>query len=218
MTAMYDPPDDVTAYVTTQVAAGYAAAAEIREAALELYGDEVEDDAGREALAAAVDRALDDAIAAHAKAQATWPSPTDNDRLAAAFAALAARGILCAENFSCCQTCAGGELMERIDDDRRAGRAWRGYAYFHEQDTDRAAEGGGLWLAYGLARDDGDLASDAAVGEEVTAALRAQGLAVEWDGRVETRLHVPMTWRRRRPDADGRRSRRPFWKRLFGRG
>lgn len=215
---MYDAPDEVTAYVTTQVAAGYATAAEIREGALEIYGDELEDDAELDALAATVDRALDDAIAAHAQAQAGWPTPTDNDRLAAAFAALAARGIRCEENFSCCQTCAGGELMERIDEDRGRGRVWRGYAYFHQQDTDTAAEGHGLWLAYGRVEDDGDLAPDAAVGEDVAAALRAQGLAVNWDGRVKTRLHVPMTWRRRRPDAEFRRSRRPFWKRLFGRG
>ncbi|MBL9088891.1 MAG: hypothetical protein JNM10_17260 [Planctomycetia bacterium] len=107
--------------------------------------------------------------------------------------------------------------MQRVADDRDAGRAWRGYAYFHQQDTDAAAEGDGLWLAYGRVEDDGGLAPDAAVGDEVAAALRAQGLAVDWDGRVETRLHVPMTWRRRRPDADAGRSRRPFWKRLFGR-
>ncbi len=95
MAAMYDPPDDVLAYVRTQVAAGYATAAEIREGALEVYGDEVEGDAEHDALAAAVDRALEDAVAAHARAQAAWPVPTDNDRLAAAFRQLTDRGVRC---------------------------------------------------------------------------------------------------------------------------
>jgi hypothetical protein len=213
---MYDPPSDVLAYVATQVAAGYATTAEIREAALEIYGD-ADDDAARAALATAVDRALDDAVAAHAKAQATWSTPTDNDRLAAAFRRLEARDVLCAENFSCCQTCAGGELMDRIAADRGTGRRWRAYAYFHQQDTEAAAEGRGLCLAYGRVVDDGGLEADVAVGEEVAAALRAEGLRVAWDGRAERRLEVPMTWRRCRADADVGRSRRPFWRRLFGR-
>jgi hypothetical protein len=68
--------------------------------------------------------------------------------------------------------------------------------FFHSQDTDRAIDGGGLYLGYGSAT--GEQAATTAIGDDVVAALRAVGLSVTWDGSLNSRIRVePFEWRRR---------------------
>ncbi|MEK8107840.1 hypothetical protein NKG94_27655 [Micromonospora sp. M12] len=58
--------------------------------------------------------------------------------------------------------------------DRRrgaAGRTGRGYAFYHRQDAENAVDGSGLYVAYGLFGQP----PTADIGEEVAAALRAEG-------------------------------------------
>jgi hypothetical protein len=126
--------------------------------------------------------------------QATWPATTDNDRLERAFAALEAGGIVARENFTCCQSCGHAEIGDELDAARERGTAVRGYAFFHQQDTERAVEGGGILLAYGAVVEDVD---SAAIGREIAEALRATGLTVNWSGEVSKRIGVPMEWRKR---------------------
>ena len=79
------------------------------------------------------------------------------------------------------------------------GTTPRGFVSCHEQDVERAVDGGGLLLSYGAFADDqDDRAQDAAIGQEIAAALRRHGLTTDWDGDVGARIRVPMTWRRRR--------------------
>ncbi|MEV0459921.1 DUF6891 domain-containing protein [Catellatospora methionotrophica] len=129
-------------------------------------------------------------FAAHLDAQQGWPARTDNDRLTDAFRALDASGIVAREDFTCCQNCGLGEIGAEVLDAMPA----RGYVFYHYQDTESCAEGSGLYLAYGLFEQPPTME----IGEEVAAALRAEGLQVDWDGSPTARIHVRVRWERRR--------------------
>ncbi len=138
----------------------------------------------------------DSLLAAHAREQTSWPSPTDPEKLDAGFAALEKQGIVCRQNFSCCGSCGAGEIVEEMEQVQEAGATVRGYAFYHEQDTENATEGNGLYLNYGTA--DESEAAAIGVAKEIVAALRKEGLVVTWDGTWDTRIHVAMDWRKRR--------------------
>ncbi|MFF7456241.1 DUF6891 domain-containing protein [Kitasatospora sp. NPDC008115] len=132
--------------------------------------------------------------------QAAWPETTDVDRLEAAFDALEELGIVAAMDFTCCANCGYAEIGGEAEEDSR------GFVFFHQQDTERAADGGALMLRYGGFQVDGEpteaaVRRTAEVGREVAAALTAAGLPVEWDGSPETAIAVtPITWLNRLPE------------------
>ncbi|MFG1650900.1 DUF6891 domain-containing protein [Micromonospora sp. NPDC049275] len=134
--------------------------------------------------------AVTEELSAHLAAQARWPKVTDSDRLTAAFRTLSAAGLVARENFTCCQNCGADEIGDEVP----RGRTARGYAFYHRQDAERGVDGAGVFVTYGLF---GQPVS-ADIGEEVAAALRAEGLTVHWDGNPGTRIRVSLTWQRRR--------------------
>ncbi|EDY43366.1 DUF6891 domain-containing protein [Streptomyces sp. SPB074] len=138
---------------------------------------------------ALVDRLWRERVAA----QAAWHGETDPERLARAFAALEAAGVVAREDFTCCRSCGLGEIGAEAGAD-----AARGFVFFHQQNTEDAVRGGGLRLYYG-GFDDTERTT-AAIGHEVVAALTAAGLAAAWDGSPERAIEVtPLDWRRRLP-------------------
>lgn len=73
----------------------------------------------------------------------------------------------------------------------------RGYVFYHEQDTDRAIDGGGLMLAFGSY--EGEEPKTEAIGREICAALTRFGIPHEWNGSSNTRILIqPFEWRKRR--------------------
>ncbi|MFB8202116.1 DUF6891 domain-containing protein [Kitasatospora purpeofusca] len=132
--------------------------------------------------------------------QASWPETTDVDRLEAAFDALEELGIVAAMDFTCCASCGYAEIGGEAEEDSR------GFVFFHQQDTERAADGGALMLRYGGFQLDGEsteaaVRRTAEVGRAVVAALTAAGLPSEWDGAPETAIEVtPITWLNRLPE------------------
>ena len=146
------------------------------------------------AVRAAVPRLAAQVLAELRSEQASWPAVTDCDRLDAAFAALESRGIVARQNFTCCQSCGHGEIYDEVEGARGAGRAVRGYAFYHQQDTESAIHYGELYLAYGSTDES---LSTADVGERVADALREQGLSVDWDGSDRSRIRVSLDWKRR---------------------
>lgn len=192
---MSEPPNDMMDELREQVRSdlrtGFLPVEDIAELVMEL----VETDAPDEVLPV-----LEDLVRSEAEAlrreQAGWPAVTDCDRLDLAFGELERRGIVARHHFSCCMNCGSREIWGEVADAEEAGMAARGYAFYHEQDTARAAEGGGLMLAFGASED----GARAAVGHEIAAVLHAQGLQTEWDGSAEKRIHVLMDWKRRRDD------------------
>jgi hypothetical protein len=185
--------DDLHDFIRTQVAAGYAPLDEIIEEATALFADAgLAPDAVHQAARTVTDQVL----AAHRADQASWPAPTDNDRLDAAFAELDGIGILTRQHFACCETCGAREIHEELDQAEKAGRTMRGFTFFHRQDTQHAVDGEGLYLSYGAADRDGTAA--VAIGHEVVAALGRHGLAPAWNGKHVHRISLPLVWRRRR--------------------
>ena len=127
--------------------------------------------------------------------QESWPAVTDPDRLAEAFNALEAGGVTARMNFTCCGSCGRAEIGAE------AAEGAHGFAFFHSQDTDRVAEGGPLWLAYGHFVDAPGGVTTAEVGAEVVAALTAAGLRAEWNGSPEKAIRVTgLEWRKRLPE------------------
>ena len=130
-----------------------------------------------------------------------------NSNLNRAFAALEEEGVIARLNFTCCGTCASAEIWDEIDDNRE----WKGYIYFHQQDTESLAESGGTYVGFGsflaYPRDEEkwNTLSDAQK-EEISAlhkklsvelmkdtiipVLEKHGLSVKWKGNFDTRPFI----------------------------
>lgn len=182
---------DMQAYIERKVAQGFDSPTQISQEAVEVFSEEVDP----EELAAAAERYTGQAIDAHRKVEATWPVETECDRLDAAFRQLEASGIVARQNFSCCGTCGSAEIGDEIEEVRQRRLSARGYAFYHMQDTEAAAEGRGLYLAYGNA--DQTESEAIRIGHEIVAVLRQFGFQPSWDGSWNKRIHVPIEWRRR---------------------
>lgn len=183
---------EVHGFISTMVRGGYETRSVIIETAVDVFVDEMPEDWLEEQVPVLVDGAIE----SQAEAEQTWAEATDCDRLEAAFAELEHRGVVARQNFTCCGTCGSSEIWDEIQDTADQGGAVRGYTFFHEQDTESAVEGYGLYLAYG-ATEEGESAALAVAGEIVTV-LEAHGLAPDWDGDWNKRIHVPLDWKRRR--------------------
>jgi len=131
--------------------------------------------------------------------EASWPEHNRTREFLDTFATLSDTGVLALANFACCGTCAHAEGL-----DLAVERGARGYVYFHEQDTDRAAEGGGLFLGFGSAPDLASGSSDAdratydaeceAIAQEAVDLLEGAGFAPHWEGTVQRRIFVDVPW------------------------
>ena len=185
--------DDLRHFVDCEVRAGFVACAEIPDVAVEVFADG--NVAERDVRDCAV-RFTARALAALDHEASSWPAVTDCNRLDAAFAELEECGVIALQNFSCCETCGHDEALDEVQRARERGVAVVGYAFYHHQDTERAVDGGPLFLAYGGAEP--GQASTVAVGKEIEAVLRSHGLRVLWDGTVEQRIHVTIDWKKRR--------------------
>jgi len=183
---------DLERYVKEFVAAGFLSEDEIVEAAIECVSGEAEPETMRSHAVLLTKQALAD----HFAGQAKWSSPTDCDRLDAAFAELEESGIVSRQNFSCCQNCGsyeiGDEMRKRFDE----GLPVRGYTFYHQQDTESAVEGFGLCFAYGSTEE--PVESSIAIGNEICNVLRKHDLKPEWDGSIKKRISLRMEWKRRR--------------------
>lgn len=194
------PGDDaIAAELRRRAALGYGTDAEIVACMIETLQEEHGDRAG---LAERVRRLAREAFAAQAALERSWPVPTDCDRLDRGFAALERSGIVARQHFSCCQMCGQAEIGDEVEA-ASAKAPVRGYTFFHMQDTAAAAAGGGLHLAYGAVMPEGMTEAQwnraaVVVGHAVVAALRVEGLSATWSGDVNERIHVALTWRRRR--------------------
>lgn len=184
--------EEIDAQVRTAVAASFRDEAEIIESTVEVLADDFDEELLRPL---AVERTKH-YLAEQVRIERNWPAVTDCDRLDRAFAALEQRGIVCRQNFTCCGTCGHAEIGDEMESVREDGTLVRGYAFYHMQDTERAVEGAGVYLAYG-ATEEGTPAA-VRIGHEICDALRAEGLEVDWDGTLERRIGVSLDWKRRR--------------------
>ena len=178
--------------IRRDVATGFYDEDAILTQAVESFEDEIE----LTILRREAQRLLREARIDHDEAQRGWPARTDCDRLDDAFAALEATGVISRQHFSCCGTCGSSEIWDEIDAVQKAGRPARGYAFYHVQDTERATEGGGLYLNYGACEEGEEAAL--AVARGIVAQIEAHGLRTDWDGSWGQRIGVSLDWKRRR--------------------
>lgn len=186
---------DTAARIEVLAWGGFETPASTLEAILEEYlrPEEIGDD-DRRWIEAEVARAF----AAKRDAEATWPAETDVDRLASAFAALDAAGIVALH-------CAGNTRSDGISDAaevyharRDEGGDARGFVFYHGQDVEAVLADHGLYLAFGSFDDRDETA--AGIAAEIVAAVEAQGLRTRWDGDVGRRILVhPIRWLNRSP-------------------
>ena len=74
-----------------------------------------------------------------------------------------------------------------------------GYAFYHARDTERATDGGGLYIGYG---DESEMPDrHVQIGREIVEALRAEGFSPLWNETAAQRMFVPIEWRKRRAAA-----------------
>jgi hypothetical protein len=178
--------EEMRSSIRRGVAAGFSEHDEIAESAVEYL--EGTDGAPANPLKLA-NELLDEAWADHVAEERTWGAElTDCDRLDRAFEALDHVGIVARQNFTCCQTCGCAEIGDEIEEEAE------GYTFYHQQDTDSAVDGQGIWLAFGSFGD----TDPRTIARRIVDALEAQGLRVEWNGDPGSRIHVALVWRRRR--------------------
>lgn len=176
---------EVRAHAEAAVYAGFLDLADAVEQITEYFGEGTP-------LTARVEQIVRAAWAARAVAVGARSGPDDHARLASAFAALAGDGIVGRMDFTCCQTCGHAE----IGDERGPARDERGYTFFHQQDTERIADGL-LYLAYGAFAPE---TAEEAIAGTVVERLRAEGLEVTWSGETTARIEVAVgDWRKPLP-------------------
>lgn len=162
--------------------------------------DEERHGATDEELRAAYERA----VTARRRQQRGWGEVRAN--LSRAFTELNELGVLARADFSCCGTCAVGEIHDERDDSRH----WHGYLWFHQQDTESliASEDGEVYLGYGAyPTEDFDEAAYAALPEAEQQAryqadlervldevafpvFRRHGMRVEWNRKQSRRIRI----------------------------
>jgi len=128
-------------------------------------------------------------------AEQSWVGRTDCERLDQAFDELEATGIVARQDFTCCGNCGVAEIGGEAQIVEQRGVKVRGYAFYHQLDTESAVEGRGVYLSYGSAG--GGEAASLAIGREIVSVLESQGLAPRWDGSLAKRIELPLEWRRR---------------------
>ncbi len=139
----------------------------------------------------------------HDQAKAQWPKVTDCDHLDAAFEELNALGIMARHHWTCCGGCGAAQMYDEFTrvTRHRTGVPITGYTFYHIQDTESAADGGGLYLNYGACN---EKLSDAEyerlslqAAHLVCDVLRKHGLNVDWNGDYSKRIAVQLNWQRR---------------------
>ncbi|MQY10845.1 hypothetical protein SRB5_09580 [Streptomyces sp. RB5] len=139
--------------------------------------------------------------------QASWAGMTDAERIRDLFIAFNDLGIVARENFSCCRECGLSEIRDK------SKPTSRGFLFFHTQATERVVDTGRLTLYFGSLDNyssldnnggwevvDGSDEATTAIGHEITAAIRAAGLTVDWNGSPDAAIEVEgLDWRKRLP-------------------
>lgn len=179
------------------VRGGYEPLESIEQSLLDLTEDSTGELSERE-IQVEVRNAMIRQVKALTQDQAAWPVLTDYDRLKAAFDTLEDEGIVARENFTCCGTCGAAEIGAEIEDfSAETGRPAKGYVFFHQQDTDSAIDGHGLYFNYGTADEEWTEEKSVAIGQRLFDTLKSVGLTPDWDGTLNRRVAVSLNWQRR---------------------
>lgn len=192
---MSEVQERIVETISSKLAARRRSAEDVIEAVCEEVLDEIvdyEEDVTEDDVRKIVERETASAFRAQADKERAWTEATDCDKLDWVFEYLEATGIAARQDYTCCQTCGTSEIVAEM---REAKRPYFGYVYYHMQDTDGAAEGGSLYVAFGASDDHTE--SDLRVARRFVKVARAAGFQPDWSGDIRKRICVPLVWRRR---------------------
>lgn len=132
------------------------------------------------------------------EAEAGWPERTDCEKLDAAFTRLELEKTIALQNAGYTQSDGYEDCCEVYERRGGASSGSIGFCFYQFQDLGRAVRGEPLYLSYGAFKSsDGEAVG---VGMTVCAVLEAQGLAVDWNGRPDSRPRIlNLDWKRRGP-------------------
>jgi|SRR5687768_3395559 hypothetical protein len=179
-------------YIRREVAGGFSSTDDICRIAVEIYSDKHDPSV----LLPHARTLVQEIIDAQLSKQANWEKTTDCDRLDQAFRDLESQGIISRQNYSCCGTCGSGEIWDEMVALQSEGKNIRGYTFYHEQDTQHAVDGEGLYLNYGSIEENVPAQID--IGHEIVRILNQHDLATDWNGDLQYRIFVNLNWQRRR--------------------
>ena len=99
------------------------------------------------------------------------------------------------QNFLCCGGCASSALTTEIEAFNAKGKKTKaiGAVWYHKQDTGGMNRGHDLYIGYGAHDAVGDCSKDMMtkrIGDLLFVCLEAEGLTLEWDGEIRTRIAV----------------------------
>ncbi|MEM6333389.1 MAG: hypothetical protein AAF823_08645 [Planctomycetota bacterium] len=184
-------PNEATDSINWMTRSGFFTAADLCDIITEEVFEPGELDAS------AVIAAIDKAFAAWRSEQAAYPEVTDYNRLANAFKALNADGIIAMHKAGLTQSHGYSDFREALSEHATPDSV-RGYCFYHSQDLERAFQGHGLYLAFGPKRQDDDQTVWSSVGQAAVATLTDAGLNPTWDGTPNQRIHLAdFRWQRR---------------------
>lgn len=191
--------EELATHIRQGLAEGFESPEAVSERAVKIVSDEHDDPD----LANAARAILTKLLAEQKDEQRSWPAVTDCDRLDAAFEQLNAMGIMARHHWTCCSNCARAEMPDEFN---RIGGEWQGvpiigYVCYHQQDTESAVEGYGVYLGYGSTeRAPSEQVYEAQclkVAQTAIDVLVSRGLKVTWDGTYQKKPHVSLRWQRR---------------------
>ena len=185
---MEELPDVVRRYIVALVRGGFETKDQIRKIICkEIILPEKVD-------TSAVVKEIEYQSAALRKESEAWPTMTDWDRLARAFARLGQAAVIALHNAGVTISDGESDVAEAYHQAKNK-KIIVGYCFYHWQDVDRAIQGGGLALAFGSLQD--SIGAEA-IGQRVAEELRVSGLETSWNGSADRRIIIPeFKWQRR---------------------
>ena len=177
-------------FIERHIKAGFMQRDDIVQATISEFRGEFGGPDFYKAVAVTVDRYL----ARYLIMESAWVSATDCDKLDKAFADLETQGVLTRQNFTCCNDCGHEEMQSELRKQKR--KKLRGFAFFHQQDTQKACQGNNLLLTFDAIEKNLEKAVE--VGEDIVKALQKAGLVAEWNGSYLQRIVVKVSWKKRR--------------------
>ncbi|HAR72678.1 MAG TPA: hypothetical protein DCR77_04635, partial [Flavobacteriaceae bacterium] len=122
----------------------------------------------------------------------TWKSPTDTERLIAAFDELCDQNIIALHNAGYTTSDGEYEVVDVEQKLRDNGIVSNGYCFYHEQDLSRAIakEDPSLYIAFQKV-DNEDDAVTIAVGKKVVEVLKKHQFEVAWNESPTTKILIP---------------------------
>lgn len=179
--------------IYTQVRSGFYSLEDIQNSIIEEIEDNgFEDEISEDWAYEQIDNVYRELLAE----SKTWPSPTQTERLIAAFDELAQERIIALHYPGYTAEDGEYEVVEVERALRENNEKSEGYCFYHGQDLERAVRGEGLYISFQKIDNESD-AVRKEIAKKVVTVLEKNGFSAEWDGKAHSRILLPsFKWER----------------------